>query len=175
MKILATCVVGLSIFILGATSAHAGNYAWSSTASACTPEPSSVSLASFDSVSGTVQFAAGQTGTIKLTCAVSGFDKNFLTTTVDRLQISHVDYQGGTACRVRAHLLRLAHKPPLSGATIASVSSTDTGSNTYASAVQAFTHSFNFDANYYWVQLVVERNSTACSPIAYGVSLYLNP
>lgn len=91
--------------------------------------------------------------------------------------VSFYDPDGvGTACAVRFHLLRSQLEALERGRDIVEFDSNTgtvstepgTGRSTGHAAVP---EAIDFRTSYYWVQVELVRNSTACNPVAVGVHL----
>lgn len=165
---LSYALVGLLVLAFVPSSARADTTFWSSIAAGCHIDPSAESIAGVDPVNGIVYFSGNNTGTIKLACPVTKRDGTNPTT----IQISYNENgsSNGSNCYVQAHLQRVTLSPSLSGATVQSVTSSD--GTSYAASSVDFTHTLDFESNYYWVYIVIFRNTTSCSPWAYGARLY---
>jgi hypothetical protein len=145
------------------------------------PEPATVSLSVFDSGHGTVKFATGQTGMIKLICPVSGLFATGNGSNPDRLDIAFYDTDTtNDNCYVEAYLQRREVQNPDAGATlitsyVSAYDSTLQGASPYNyrnwETTDPFSHTFNFDAYFYWVQVNLYRNVTTCNVETIGLRL----
>jgi hypothetical protein len=163
-------VLGLAI---SASDAHASD--WQSVASGCVVRPSDASKAEFDPVYGTVTFASGQTGTIKLTCPITAFfggagvnPNLFYAIWSDSDGLS-----GG--CQTWTDVLRAGiNTSSPSFATVASIYSATPGyptSSVRTKVYQGFGHTWDTHTHHYWVIIEMQRNTTAQNCTAYGVGL----
>lgn len=148
--------------------AHAGFTHYSMPVGACTPDPQNgASKASVDSGYGSVAFASGQTGTIKLTCPVVGLFPSNASPTL--LNLAFYDEDTTTDnCYVAAYLQRRNTTNPDAGPTLIqsydSVADTSLNGHPYRNwESKQFSHTFDFDQYFYWVQIILSRNTTSCN------------
>ncbi len=131
---------------------------WSAPGSVCVPTGASIRAGKFDTNQAAVIYSPGSLGEIFLHCAIARF--NSATAAYD-LKITYRDSTGtATTGSVRAVLLYI----PITGATpvilgsVTSDSSAVTTLNSISSA--AIAHTFDFEANIYWVRVVLKRTAT---------------
>src|SRR5262245_32828255 len=166
--------LALAAVLSTAEIAHADTFtSWSSIAAGCVPDSATTTagLASTSAVFGTVGFASGKTGMIRLTCPVTAFSRNSSGANV--LLVTYVDPDGAsTGCQVRAHLLRTSVDTSGLGNTIVSFDSNTRNTTGRSVAWVSIPEQVNYDANYYWVDLELIRSSSAsCNPAGIGVQL----
>lgn len=145
---------------------------WSALTAGCIPESASIynQLYYADSANGEVGFAAGKTGTIRLTCPVN----NISTTFADYYnKIALTSYWLGCGA-VTACLLRTSTDSSGSGATIGCISPGSTGrtETVLNLGTPPPQHTWNPNDYYYWVDVVIIRSSTSCNPRAIGTRLF---
>jgi len=169
MMISTALVLGLS-----SATAMANASAWSSPASGCVVEPAGTALASQRAIQGDVHFATGQTGTIRLSCPIHGFGTQAVNDP-DHFLLTFYDTDATTDnCTFKASFLRQNTNATEGGATIATydgaADTTLASSSPFRNAESlSFTHTWNFDTNYYWVEVELFRNTTACDIDFIGV------
>lgn len=160
--------------LVGTTRAAHAQAAWSSIASGCVLESTSVARATTNAVFGTVSFKGTSKGTIRLTCPVT---VPIHTSSATFLNVNYYDPDGaGTACSVKAFLLRTNLDELERGNTIVGFDS-----NTGASITEPGTgrsrgfvfipEALNSSAHYYWVDLELSRSATTCNPTAVGTHI----
>jgi hypothetical protein len=139
------------------------------------PDPTTIIEGKAEVVSSAgLQLASGNSGTITYYCKITG-----ALWTDDgppsALFLSYYDGDAGTNhCSVSATLLRKGISAT-SGATISTCTSSNNGS-TRSTCASNFSHTFDFDASYYWVKLIVTRDDTSTLCRAIGVGLeYIIP
>lgn len=145
------------IALLLTAPAHAQNN-WSAPGSACVPGGESIDAAAHKTTVTSVRFVSGAVGQIELVCPMQRFDSG---TATYKLKLTYEDSTGtGTTASVTAQLYRMANASTSAvqlGA-INSNSSAVTAANTIASA--AINHTFDFEANIYWVRVLIKRGAT---------------
>ena len=159
----------LLVLILTATDSEADNY-WSSTGAGCVRGDPAITNNLHYVVAGSVGFQTGAGGVITLYCPVQ---QNSGGTLPDLLTMTYRDQNGTTTnADVKAQLIRLA-KSDGTLSTISTVIDSDSSSTTSATQMQTtFFHTFNFDANYYYVRVDLSRPVAATTiMVVYGVSL----
>jgi hypothetical protein len=152
---------------------------WTKIASGCVLDSATAAKALVDSGYGTVGFKGSKLGRIRLTCPISGIFGSGGPWDSLGMSVSYYDQDGrGTACEVRATLLRSDLAAHEGGSNIVEFDST-TGSSTTEPGTGRTVGSVvvpetvDFSTSYYWVQLELVRSSTSCNPLAVGV--YLTP
>jgi hypothetical protein len=151
-----------------ATAAQAQNV-WSTPGSACTPSADTVAAANYRTNVESVQHAAGDVGQIVLFCPMPRFNSG---TTDWNLTMTYRDSTGtGTGAFVRARVYRAAIGtiPAFMVGVVNSNSSASTVINSLAGPT--FTHTFDFEANIYWLQVELNRSSTAQTVFFYSAVL----
>ena len=142
---------------------------WSMPASGCTPDSTTI-LANRHSVSfASVKHATGNVDSIVLHCPISRFVSS---TTSWKLKLTYRDTTGTNAeAFVRAQLMgnAIGTAGSFNLAVVNSNSSASTAVSTVSSA--AFTHTFNFETNVYFVRLDLDRSLDTQNVIAYSVVL----
>jgi hypothetical protein len=142
---------------------------WSMPAGGCTPDSATI-LANRHSVSfASVKHATGNVDSIVLLCPISRFVSS---TTSWKLKLTYRDTTGtDPGAFVRAQIMGNAIGTPGSFnlAVVNSNSSASTAVSTVSSA--AFTHTFNFETNVYFVRLDLDRSLDPQNVIAYSVVL----
>ncbi len=144
---------------------------WSSIASGCSID--NPSLASVDSAHGTVTFAPGKSGRIKMTCPVRSAFFAWMSK-LHMVFYNDRSFSGGaTHCAISADLLRTNLNEEVLGWDIVSIS-TETHATTGRSELQkSFAEALDFDSSYYWVDVELSRDSgtATCNPVILGVYL----
>jgi hypothetical protein len=146
---------------------------WSAPAAGCVVDSRHTALANVNSQDGTVRFNTGQTGTIFLTCKVSGFQVTNAGC-ARHLGITASGTDGNTNPKAIAYLQAVG-KSNGSGATLHSKAHDNNQSATPDYESTNITHTFDFDANYYWITIEIARSNTSQNPIVYGVDLGQTP
>lgn len=180
MKKLAFAV--LAVLTLAAVSSRdaaaqaAQNY-WSQTGAQCVVDDNAEANQLYSRTSGSIKFAAGKTGTIGLFCSIS---KNNGAQNPNQLWINYQDTDGSgvTATIVKARLFGM---PRNSVPTNIYQIGTDITSTTPIllnsadnRAARYFTHTLDFENNYYFIYAEITRASTSQQAILYGVNLSYN-
>ena len=143
---------------------------WSYNAMAAVPTPATLEKGLYDALAGRVNFREGKTGTINLICAVPATLHNQF---VRSLFLTYRDGDGNTGPSVVSAALRFIRKSDGHVETVGNgnVSSNDSaapnsgpsGWVTHQSATAGNTidnaHTMDFDQNYYYVQITLERSS----------------
>lgn len=142
---------------------------FSTPASACTPTNVTIKFDRHLVGPAWVRHATGNVDQIILMCPMARFNSG---TTNWNLKLTYVDSTGGsTTAFARAYLYRMAigSATPVLLALASSDSSGVTGVNTVSSPT--FAHTFDFEANIYWVRVDLDRSSTSENVIAHAVYL----
>ena len=151
-----------------ATVAEAQNN-FSTPASACVPSDDTIEFNRHLVGSADVRHATGNVDPIVLFCPIARFNSG---TTNWNLKLTYVDSTGtSTAAYVKAYVYQMAlgSTTPVLLKIASSDSSAVTGVNTVASPT--FAHTFDFEANIYWVRVVLDRTLSSQSVIAHAVYL----
>jgi hypothetical protein len=152
-----------------ASAAQAQNE-WSSPASACTPSDATAKLGRYKTNVASVQHATSNVDLIVLNCPIARFNNSG--TGSWNLKMVYQDSTGaGTAAFARARLYAMGvnSATPFLLTTADSNSVASTGSTLVLSPMLA--HSFNFEANIYWVRVELDRTLTSQTVIVHSVSL----
>ncbi len=147
---------------------HAQNN-WNAPGSVCVPSGDTIAVANHRTTIGSTKFATGAVGTIELNCPMQRFNSG---TATYNLKLTYEDSTGtGTTASVIAQLYRMANAStsPMQLGLVSSNSSAVTGVNTLASSDIA--HTFDFEANMYWVRVLVKRAATGEKVLFYSVIL----
>jgi hypothetical protein len=151
------------------TSAAQAQNNWNAPGSACIPSGETVNAANHSTGIQATRFATGFTGTIELICPISRFNSG---TTTYNLRLTYEDSTGtGTTAGVTALLYNMANASTsaVQLGSVTSNSSAATGVNTLVSANIA--HTFDFEANMYWVRVLIKRAATSEKVVFYSVIL----
>lgn len=155
-----TRLATLVAFLLVASAAHAQSIIWSAVGTTCVPDGATVGHYTTGTSVASVRHLGNQTGTLTFTCRVSRVD----TATTDWvLKLSYRDSTGtggGASVVAKLYRLRIGNYTPALIDTVTSNSSSVTGNNTINSTA-SFSHTFNFDMNTYFVQVVLTRASSS--------------
>jgi hypothetical protein len=138
-----------------AGAAQAQDVVWSSPAAVCTPDAATVAGAGLKTNVASVQHAAGKTGALTLNCQIARFDSMAI---IWFLRLTYMDSTGtATTAHARARIYRM----PIEGSTatlMATAISNASGFTTLNSITSpSFVHTFDFDANVYWVRIDLQR------------------
>jgi hypothetical protein len=153
-------ILAIIVFFGLTTSAHAFDIvAWATAGAACVPDR--LTNDRFDAFNpATVRHNGAQVGSLVFTCHVERFDSPNQSWV---LRMNYRDSTGvGATASVVAQLYRI---PVVNGFTPVAVGS-DINSDVFAplgntTQVQAFNHTFDFEANTYFVQVALTRASTS--------------
>jgi hypothetical protein len=163
-----TRLFAVMAFVCVATQAHA-QVGWNAAAIACVP--AAETIGNFESTGSIgVQHAAAKTGSLIFVCPVYRFDS---TPTDWVMRMSYRDSTGtATTASVVARLYRVPKDTfaPVAIATLSSNSFADTANNA-ASSAASFDHTFDFDANAYYVRVTLTRSATSQIVRFYSVGL----
>jgi hypothetical protein len=157
------------LFALCITGAAEAQVVWSSPGTGCVPSDATTKFDRSKDGTASVQHAAGALDPIVLTCAVLPFVPNSTDWT---LQLTYQDSTGaGSTAFVRARLFQmgLQSATPVPLATAISNASTATTLHTVNSAV--FPHSFDFNANTYWIRVEMDRAATNQTVVFHSAAL----
>ena len=162
----------LALLILAclATSAEAQVF-WSVPASRCVPDEATIKFDRHSVGNASVQHAAGNVDLIVLVCPITSFST---AATQWAFGFTYCDSTGtNTQASIRARLFRMAlgSANPKLLAQANSNSSAETGLSTVESP--AFTHTFDFEANMYWVIVELDRATTNQTVILHSIRLDL--
>lgn len=166
--------VGLMIFPI--INVQAGPVFWSTVAAGCVPEAASIGKVNSSAVYGTVSFRSTNTGRIRLTCPITGqfYDSNI---PITEMAVNYYDPDGvNTGCRVKTYLLRANLNEHEGGNTIVSFDSNTSFHYTEPQSGKSFgtvdiPEGIDFNSNYYWIEVEINRSNTSCNPTAVGVYL----
>lgn len=173
----------VTAFVLKESSAHAEanpSVNWSVPAAACTFETGSAPLATVSATWGDVEWANNATGTIRMICPVSGLWTGTDTFSYgQRMDIVFYDTdQTADDCYVKAYLNVNSRSATPGSSTLATYDgTTDTSLNglfyySYRNFEYALlTNTWNFDTEFYYIEVEMVRNSTSCSTAFDGVSI----
>ena len=153
-------------FLCLASAAQAQNN-WSAPASACVPADDAAGR--YESDIAFVRHLGTNVDPIALTCQMDRFNSG---TSAYNLKITYRDSTGtATSASVLARLYRMAigTATPIQITEVNSNSSAVTGTNTVASP--EFNHTFDFEANTYWVRVVIKRANSSQTVILYSLVL----
>jgi hypothetical protein len=168
-KALAIGALVLSSLLYTAPSAHAAD--WSMAAAGCTPRGGGVVT---NPGAGTIEFPGNATGTISATCPVSGFGGGVLP--ASSLKVGFYDSDDRRdGCIISAILLR-GNLTLERGGELARFDSSggiwsDVEGTGRKEGTVRFNEVINLDENYYFVDLVLTRNTAACNVLAVEVHL----
>jgi hypothetical protein len=159
-------------------SAQAAQNYWSQSGAQCVVDDNAQANALYSRTSGSIKFAAGKTGTIGLFCAIN---KNNGAQNPNQIWINYQDTDGSGVTSTFV-LARLFGMPRFSLPTNIFQIGTDVTSLTPAGppfsldnrAGKFFTHTLDFENNYYFIYAEITRASTAQQAILYGVALSYN-
>jgi hypothetical protein len=177
MRILKS-ILALSVIVLatarlsGVAEATPSTIKWTSVATSCVPDPTTIAEGKAEYVSSAgVQFASGESGTLTYYCPVTGaLWQTSSTDYPNSLLLSYYDGDVSTNhCSVSATFLAKGIFNQ-SGATISTCSSSNHGT-TRSTCTSGFTHTFDFDDSYYWIKLVITRDDTSTTCMAIGAGL----
>jgi hypothetical protein len=161
---------------LAAVSSRASANTWTMAGAGCAIDPSTVSLAVVTPGSGTVAFATGATGTIKLICPVTGPTSSNPTD----LYATYYDTDGtGTTCTIEESLYSAYTNTGNVFSTVAQWNNTEssylpTNSSPYKNLGHYTLAPYTWDwtLNYYWIEVDLTRSATTCNTTLLGVALY---
>jgi hypothetical protein len=143
-------------FLCLATAAQAQNN-WSAPATACIPSHDTIGR--YESDTAWVRFLGVETGVLTFTCQMDRFNSG---TSTYNLKITYRDSTGmGTSASVRAQLYRMAHgttSPVLLGE---ATSNSSAAGNINTVGSSDINHMFDFEANAYWVHVLLKRSNTS--------------
>lgn len=179
-KMILVALATLSLAAVAARDAaaqSAQNY-WSQTGAQCVVDDNSHANALYSRTSGSIKFAPGRTGTIGLFCSIN---KNNGAANPNQIWMSYqdTDLAANTNTRVMVRLFGLPRfGNPMNIFQIGTdlLSTTPSGGATSVDnyAFRWISHTFNFEANYYFMYVELSRVSTAENAILYGVALSYN-
>lgn len=162
-------ILAVTIGLVLASSARAAPY-WSTASVACTPDRPSIQSDRYTvSSDDSVKHRGNNVDRIVVNCGVSpnasGDPPNVLT-------ISHVDSTGtGTKAWVSAQLIGLSRTNG-TRQVITQISSDSVAQASFTEASSpVFVHALDFDSNYYFVRLEIDRSSDKQSARSIGVAL----
>lgn len=142
---------------------------FSTPASACVPSDDTIEFNRHLVGNADVRHATGNVDQIVLVCPIARFNVG---TTNWNLKLTYVDSTGtSTDAFVKAYLYQMAvgSATPVLLTLANSNGSAVTGLNTISSAT--FAHTFDFEANIYWVRVVMDRTLTNQTAIAHAIYL----
>ena len=145
---------------------------WSTPASGCVLQTEGQTAASVSAVFGTVSFAPGHYGDMKLTCPVSQ-----LPYSPGQLTITYYDdhaFDGNSNhCYISADLLRSNLNDQERGWDLASLSTANQSTSGRQTLSTYLTESMDMQGSYYWVDIQLHRDApnAACNPTLVGAFL----
>lgn len=142
---------------------------WSAPGSGCVPAGATTAAARHATTLTSVLHATGAVGQIILVCPVARFNSG---TTFWKIKLTCRDSTGtdpSAVVQAQVYWMALDTAAPVLLAAVSSNSSAVTALNTISSAT--FSHLFNFEANVYWVRVVLNRTATAQSAIFHAAYL----
>jgi hypothetical protein len=163
-----TRLLAIIFVLVTATGAHA-QVGWNAAAAACVPSAETIGKFESSGAIG-VQHAATKTGSLIFVCPVYRFDS---TPTDWVMRMSYRDSTGtATTASVVARLYRVPKDTfaAIAVETLSSNSFTETTNNA-AKTVASFDHTFDFDANAYYVRVALTRSATNQIVRFYSVGL----
>jgi hypothetical protein len=158
---------------------------WGASGATCAPGDPAIQANRYTITAGSVHFNSGSNGLVTLYCPFHSTTLGFFTVTTppgvqfgpvfpNRLRFTYRDSDGtGSAVNVSVQLIRMSKDDGtivgVPGAQLSSSSFTATGQT---SRMTAFTHDFDFENNYYYVRVDMNR-AAGSSAIAsfFGVTL----
>ena len=170
-----------SLALLGSREADAGTAVWSTVASDCAIDSAYASNALVNSNDGSVSFASGTTGYVAMSCRVPpmsfgcSYPRVYMTSSGDANNTgadSHYVtawFNGipkGSSSTVSNHAWVWSGATYVSKADETGDGDADSGSEGYFTA-----SSINFNSNYYWISVVIHRDSTSQSIKFWGTSI----
>lgn len=178
MKIAFTSVLMLGGLLSGYADAGTNpSVNWSIAGAACQLETGSSTVADVRANTGEVAFQTGKTGTIRLICPVSGLFPSDIASSPSKMDVVFYDQDGTTDnCYVQAYL---KYNTRGTGETFGSIAAYDDSSDgTLVSSTPfrnlestTFSHTWDFDSYFYWVEVVLVRNVTTCQSALETVTL----
>lgn len=142
---------------------------WSSPGSACVPSGESIAAAAHKTSVTSIRFATGAVGQIELVCPIQRFNS---ATPSYKLKLTYEDSTGkGTTASVTAQLYRMANtttEAVLLGSASSNSSAASTANTVSSSTIN---HTFDFEANIYWVRVLIKRGATNETAIFHSVIL----
>ena len=176
MKSLSALLV--ATFSLVALAGQASAATWSTPASGCVLRPSDQQKADLDPISGRLQFADGKSGTIKVTCPISG---SFLSHLFgNEFWVTFADGDGfGSNCNLWANLMAESNGTTTALQELAGVSASVSPPNSqYANTTNRqqtfdfFSHFWDTETWNYWVIIEIARNPGAtCNVTVFSTGL----
>jgi hypothetical protein len=148
---------------------------WNTTAAGCVEQTDNGSAAYFSAVYGTVSFAPGRFGDIKLTCAVPFLAYQYYQPS--QLGITYYNDHGFDGltnhCYIAADLLRTNTNNLEAGGDLASMNTANQFTSGRQVLTTGVTDQMDFQNNYYWVDIQLHRDSpnAACNPSLVGTYL----
>lgn len=157
------------VSLIGVSAGAQAQNNWSAPGSVCVPSGASIRAGNFDTNQAAVLFSPGALGEIFLHCPIARFNSG---TTEYNLKLTYRDSTGtATTGSVRAVLFF----SPIGGATpeiLGSVTSNTSAVTTLTTlASPVITHTFDFEANIYWLRVVLKRTATNQIVIFHNVYL----
>jgi hypothetical protein len=171
MKSIYSLLVVTAFTLFGVATAEAGTTKWSVVGSGCVIDSAYTSQAVINSQNGSVSFAPGATGWILMTCPVAVFTYDaspscYMNTGITTLNTNSNGYIKGWL----AYITRSTTSTSVGNPAV--VTSSVSASKQVDSTI--FTHAFDFEANYYWVNIEMHRTNTTSNPTFYGTWLQNN-
>jgi hypothetical protein len=151
--------------VLTAVPAYANGIplAWSANATSCVPDAASIEFNRYTTANGRVAHRPNNVDPIQLNCGISDFSV-FVGASHWKLVITYRDSTGvQDSAAVIARLVRISR---VNGSTAGMVtfnsnSNEGSGIDSVGKASISFDHVFNFDNNYYVIQLLLDRTLTS--------------
>lgn len=137
--------------------------------SACVPSDVAITGALHATGVGSVRFATGATGTITLFCPLARFNSG---TTTWNLKLTYQDSNGTDPTGqvlAQIYMTVIGTSAPVLLTSANSNTSASTAVNTVASPL--LTHTFDFDANVYWIRITLKRDATNVNVTVHNVVL----
>jgi len=155
------------IALLCLTSTAQAQNAWSAPGRACVPADNAIGL--YETGVAYVKHAATETGMITFTCQMDRFNSG---TSMWNLKITYRDSTGTAVAGsvvAQVYSMAIGTATPVLLSEVNSNSSPVKATNTLASA--DLNHTFDFEANTYWVRVTLRRSTTAQTVIFHSVVL----
>jgi hypothetical protein len=180
--LLRTHALNLSLVIVAAAAlpAHASDppssVRWGAIASGCTVD-TSAALANVDAAHGTVTFAAGKSGHIRLTCPIPATFVPSVFPFANDLTLTFYNDRGFVGginhCSIQADLLRTNLNDVESGSDVLTISTAGAATVGRSILSRLVPEAFDFDTSYYWVDIDLFRDSgsASCNPAVVGTYL----
>jgi hypothetical protein len=163
-------IFAAAALVLMAASAHASTPRWSSPAKGCVPDEASVGR--YSTTGPGVAHLNANVALIRLVCPIN---RQITDDPCWNLAVTYRDSTGTvTSANVTARVFRLSRTAGTGGVVATFDSNAGAGTGVVKRTTQ-FTHSFNFDANYYYVVIQLDRTVTSEIVQVFGVALEVSP